>query len=72
MATAEYGRTNVKVTKKDVLFEKIPETFVAWMSHGDYVEKLPPGFEILAQSEDKITAAATACSKRRQNNRRGD
>lgn len=58
-ATAEYGRTNVKVTKKDVLFEEIPKTFVAWMSHGDYVEKLPPGFEILAQSEDKITAAAT-------------
>ena len=48
----EYGRSLLKVIKKDSLFEGIPQTFNVWMSHADKVVKLPPGFETVASSEN--------------------
>ncbi|HCJ67661.1 MAG TPA: GMP synthase (glutamine-hydrolyzing) [Elusimicrobia bacterium] len=41
----EYGRTGLFVERKDDLFKGLKKKLTVWMSHGDRVEKLPPGFE---------------------------
>lgn len=47
----EYGKTDVTVNAKSLLFKGVTETSVCWMSHTDYVEKLPEGFEVTATSD---------------------
>lgn len=49
--TREYGRQPVNYDKTCKLFAKMPEKADCWMSHGDYVEKVPNGFEITAYTE---------------------
>ena len=39
------------------LFEGLPETMPVWMSHGDQVVELPPGFSSLAYTENSPYAA---------------
>jgi GMP synthase (glutamine-hydrolysing) len=54
----EFGKAMVDILEADTLFAGLAERFQAWMSHGDRVDKLPPGFKILAQSGGIIAAAA--------------
>jgi GMP synthase (glutamine-hydrolysing) len=44
--------------KKSTLMESDPRGLQVWMSHGDKVEELPPGFLPLARSENSRYAAA--------------
>lgn len=53
----EYGQRPVYLAKSDILFTGIPEKFNSWMSHGDSIEKIPPGFVILAKTDNNIPAA---------------
>ncbi|MFN7105305.1 MAG: glutamine-hydrolyzing GMP synthase, partial [Pyrobaculum sp.] len=53
----EYGKTVVEILREDPLFHGWEREEVVWMSHGDYVEKPPEGFEILAVSENGYVAA---------------
>ena len=41
----------------DQLFEGMPTSFPVWMSHGDKVDDLPPGFASLAYTENSPVAA---------------
>jgi len=50
--SGEYGRTSIRIVAKDPIFEGLSEVEEVWMSHSDYVEKLPEGGETLAISED--------------------
>jgi GMP synthase (glutamine-hydrolysing) len=59
----EFGKTMVEVLEPDTLFAGLPAQFQAWMSHGDRVEQIPPGFKILAQSGNIIAAAADESRK---------
>ncbi len=59
----EYGRATLRILKKDLLFEGIPEEFEVWMSHADKVVELPKDFEPLALS-DNSPYAVVANSKR--------
>ena len=55
----EYGRALLKIKGERPLFAGLeggPERSV-WMSHGDRVVRLPPGFEVLATSENSPFAA---------------
>lgn len=49
----EYGPSTVEVACAGKLFEGFDpkEKVAVWMSHGDHVETLPPGFELLASSK---------------------
>jgi GMP synthase (glutamine-hydrolysing) len=40
----EYGDTKVTLTNQSPLFKDIPTSFISFMSHGDYVSKIPSGF----------------------------
>ena len=53
---SEYGKTDVYVKKCD-LFDNVPEKSVCWMSHTDYVSKVPAGFEITAHTDNCPCAA---------------
>jgi GMP synthase (glutamine-hydrolysing) len=54
----EYGRARLKTERPDVLFDNLPGTErTVWMSHGDTVLGLPPGFDVLASSPNSPYAA---------------
>ena len=54
----EYGRAVVHVQPPaSKIFAGVPAGFQAWMSHGDQIDRLPPGFEVLAYSDNSPVAA---------------
>ncbi|CAH0999918.1 GMP synthase [glutamine-hydrolyzing] [Neolewinella maritima] len=54
----EYGKANLgRVRRSDSLFNGIETGSQVWMSHGDTIEHLPEGFELLASSVDVEVAA---------------
>jgi GMP synthase (glutamine-hydrolysing) len=47
----EYGHAQLRVVERDdSLFRGFPEQPSVWMSHGDQVAALPPGFRVLAST----------------------
>ena len=46
----EYGKTETFYDTQCPLFKGLPSQGVSWMSHGDYMEKMPDGFELVAHS----------------------
>ena len=54
----EYGSAVLHQNRADTsLFQELPPTFPVWMSHGDRVTSLPPGFSSLAHTENSPVAA---------------
>jgi GMP synthase (glutamine-hydrolysing) len=56
----EYGYAEVKLAGKDPLLKGLTKPgadLKVWMSHGDRVEKLPPGFTAIASSTNSPLAA---------------
>ena len=56
----EFGRAEVEVKASSALFDgvwKPGDRKQVWMSHGDRVTKLPPGFSVIAASENAPFAA---------------
>ncbi len=53
----EYGRTPLTVTAASPLFVDWPGTGEVWMSHGDAITSVPPGFTATATSPDAPVAA---------------
>jgi GMP synthase (glutamine-hydrolysing) len=63
-AGREYGATEIRPTgPPEPLFDGLPSLRV-WMSHGDRVEAVPPGFEILASSANSPIAAMGDLTRR--------
>lgn len=46
----EYGKTETFYNTDCPLFRGLPAQGISWMSHGDYMEKVPDGFELVAHS----------------------
>ena len=61
--SSEYGKTVLKV-KDSALFKGVPQESICWMSHTDYISKVPQGFDIIAYT-GKCPCAAMADSKRK-------
>lgn len=53
----EYGKAMMKITGESPLFQGLDADLQVWMSHGDKVEALPAGFEVVAESENCPFAA---------------
>ena len=47
----EYGKTLTFYDASCLLFDGLDEESVSWMSHGDYMKKVPVGFRLVAHSE---------------------
>jgi GMP synthase (glutamine-hydrolysing) len=49
----EYGHAVMHLSQVDSpLFAGLPESTPVWMSHGDKIEEMPPGFQALAYTEN--------------------
>jgi GMP synthase (glutamine-hydrolysing) len=61
----EYGRSAIHFEKKESpLLKGIPDKFISWMSHGDSLEQLAEGFEMVALSEHKLPAIVENLDKK--------
>ena len=47
----EYGKTETYYDTSCKLFKGLPDRGISWMSHGDYMEKVPEGFMLAAHSD---------------------
>jgi GMP synthase (glutamine-hydrolysing) len=54
----EYGPATIEIVQQHPLFENTPLSQPVWMSHGDRIESLPPGFQVLARNPSTPFAAA--------------
>ena len=52
----EYGPALIQRSGDSRFFQGMPAELEVWMSHGDRIEALPPGFESLAQSANSPVA----------------
>ena len=48
----EYGKTVTYYDTSCKLFKSLPEQGVSWMSHGDYMARVPEGFALTAHSDN--------------------
>lgn len=53
----EYGKTEVTYDTSNVLLQEMNEESICWMSHMDYIDKMPEGFDILATTGSCPVAA---------------
>lgn len=59
---SEYGKTEV-FSGDSKLFKNVPESFICWMSHTDYIKNLPPAFRTIANT--KLCENAAMCDESR-------
>ena len=61
----EYGKSEIALEpESSSLFGNIPQKSVVWMSHGDSIREIPPGFTVNAMTENGIIAAMSNPSKK--------
>jgi GMP synthase (glutamine-hydrolysing) len=65
-AKREYGRAHVTVRRAEGVLAgfALGEELSVWMSHGDRVETLPPGFELIGDSANSPAAAFADAARR--------
>ena len=56
----EYGPAKLSALSQHRLLEDVSIGQVCWMSHGDKVERLPEGFETIAETADSLAVVAHA------------
>ena len=59
----EYGKAFLRISKDSSLFEGIKKESAVWMSHGDYLTKIPDGFDITGQSDHSPICAISSSEK---------
>ncbi len=62
--TSEYGKTETIYDNSSLLFKGLPEKAVSWMSHTDFVSKIPEGFKVTAHTADCPAAAYENAEKK--------
>lgn len=53
----EYGHSKLEIIKETKLLKECGKLSLVWMSHGDIIVKIPPGFIITGQTENCDTAS---------------
>jgi GMP synthase (glutamine-hydrolysing) len=60
----EYGKANILIKEDEGLFKGAKKESVGWMSHGDYLTKLPGGFKVTAESTHSPICAIANTDKK--------
>ena len=61
----EYGHADLFLhVRRGELFHGVPKRWVSWMSHGDYVSRLPKGFFKTAYTKSTVVAACENTERR--------
>ena len=63
-SSSEYGKTETFYNTDDILFNGLSESGTSWMSHRDYISKVPDGFTVTATTA-VCPAAAMACPEKK-------
>ena len=53
----EYGRAELNVDDTTDLFNNLGTNLQVWMSHGDHLTKIPPGFQVIAHTYNAPVAS---------------
>lgn len=61
---SEYGKTEVEVDTSSVLFDGISDKTICWMSHTDYIAKVPENFKVIAHTP-VCPVAAMECPEKK-------
>ncbi len=61
---SEYGHTDLHVDTTSVLFQDVREDTVCWMSHTDYIARVPEGYRITATTK-ACPVAAMECETKK-------
>lgn len=56
-SSREYGRSELEILHSDGLFQGLGQRQTVWMSHGDRIVRVPPGFRVIARSASSPIAA---------------
>jgi GMP synthase (glutamine-hydrolysing) len=59
----EYGRSAVRIQSPSPLLEGLPDGFISWMSHGDTIQRVAPGYRVVATTENDLPAIVVHDSK---------
>jgi GMP synthase (glutamine-hydrolysing) len=59
----EFGRSAVRIQSPSPLLEGLPDGFLSWMSHGDTIQSVAPGYRIVATTENDLPAIVVHESK---------
>ena len=68
--TREFGKTPVHYDTGCPLFKGMPEDAICWMSHVDYVSRLPEGFTAICHTAATANAGIQCKEKNRSEERR--
>lgn len=60
----EYGKVELEINESDKLFKDVDNGSTCWMSHFDYIETAPEGFEITASTSSTPVAAMRNIEKK--------
>ena len=60
----EYGKIQLNIAKNKDIFKDIEDKSVCWMSHTDFIEVAPEGFEITATTDNCPVAAMENAEKK--------
>ena len=52
----EFGRSAVRIQSPSPLLEGLPDGFLSWMSHGDTIQNVAPGYRIVATTQNDLPA----------------
>jgi GMP synthase (glutamine-hydrolysing) len=61
---SEYGKIAIHTKFRSALFADVPGDNIVWMSHTDYISRVPEGFTVTASSAD-CPCAAMECADRK-------
>ncbi len=59
----EYGRAVLEIRTSNGLFRDVPSHTTVWMSHSDHLTAVPPGFEVIAATENAPIAAVASTER---------
>ncbi|MEF9989323.1 MAG: glutamine-hydrolyzing GMP synthase [Christensenellaceae bacterium] len=62
--SGEYGKTDIRYDVSSTIFKDVEQDSVCWMSHMDYIEKAPAGFDVIAAT-NTCPVAAFGCEKKK-------
>jgi GMP synthase (glutamine-hydrolysing) len=52
----EFGRSAVRIQRTSPLLKGLPDGFLSWMSHGDTIQSVAPGYHVAATTENDLPA----------------
>ncbi len=59
----EYGKADLEVLDAAKIFKDVKSPTTVWMSHGDYVTKVPENFEVIARTTNSPVCAIADLQK---------